>query len=215
MKNIILFKPIILRKSLDDMTANQKKTALDFLHNRKILAIMKSGLTILEISKETQYPAHFFYGSEAVSIYRQSLGLPDVSIRSIDVNGILNGVPDFDACYDILFLLHRVGIRNCRIRHLHDLGAPMIILFNEYRILQEYVEALEDNHWSGHPVMNCFEAVNGDGEPEHHEEARKSLNDIGISLLSMMDTDSLDEDEKSSPYEAEKELLKNVFGEDI
>ena len=63
--------------------------------------------------------------------------------------------------------------------------------------------------------MNCFETVNGDGEPEHHEEARKSLNDIGISLLSMMDTDSLDEDEKSSPYEAEKKLLKNIFGEDI
>lgn len=82
-------------------------------------------------------------------------------------------------------------------------------------MLQEYVETLEDNHCSDHPVMNCFETVNEDGEPEHHEETRKSLNDIGTSLLSMMDTDSLDEDEKSSPYEAEKKLFKNIFGEDI
>lgn len=210
MKNINLFKPIVLRKSLDDMTIDQRQNSLDLLLGRKILTIAKSGITLPECHKDMACPAHFFYGSEAVSLYRQSLGLPDISIRTIDVDGILFETREFDDCFDILCLLHRVSVRNCRARKLHDIGAPRIILFNEYRMLQEYVETLENNHWSGHPVMNCYELEDENGEMKECEEPRKSLNDIGLSLLPK----SHDRDAQAM-YEAEKMLLKNIFGEGI
>ena len=210
MKNINLFKPIILRKSLEDMTANQRQNALDLLLGRKILTVAKSCITLPECHKGTTYPPHFFYGSEAVSIYRQSLGLPDVSIRTIDVGGILLETKEFDDCFDILCLLHRVSIRNCRARKLHDIGAPRIILFNEYRMLQEYVETLENNHWSGHPVMNCYELEDGNGEMKECEKPHRSLNDIGLSLLPK----SHDRDMQAM-YEAEIMLIKNIFKEGI
>ena len=44
MKDITLFKPIVLRSSLDDMTLSQKEIAIDLLTNSKVLVPGKDGL---------------------------------------------------------------------------------------------------------------------------------------------------------------------------
>lgn len=143
MNKISLCKPIVLRGSLDDMTASQKKTAEYLLRCRRLLTITQSGIAFIAAHKDTRLPANYFYGSEAVSIYRQSLGLPDVSVRSIDADHILHSIQDFDTCQDILSLLKRIHLRNRRTQKLIGIGAPLIILADEYRVLQESVEELE------------------------------------------------------------------------
>ena len=187
MKNITLFKPIVLRSSLDDMTLSQKEIALDLLTNRKLLVPGSDGLRFIPLSRKQRPkekpPKFYLYGSEAVCYYRQSLGLPDVSITDIEIDDIVVATEDFDTVYDLLFLLNRVRMRNDRNRKLHEYGAPGIILWNEYRMLQEYVESLQDNHWCGHPVINRYNTADPDDEPEWEEEIRKSLTDIGYSLL--------------------------------
>ena len=186
MNSITLFKPIVLRKSLDDMEFSQRETALELLTNRKVLVPGKDGFKYINIgSKDCKLPNFFLYGSEAVCYYRQSLGLPDVSITEIDVDEILTRTDDFDTLYDILHLLNRVHMRNERNLKAHDFGCPPIILWNEYRMLQEYVETLQDNNWCGHPVINSFDVPYEDDaqDPEHYELVRKSLVDIKYSLL--------------------------------
>ena len=195
MKDIKLFKPIVLRSSLDDMTLSQKEIAIDLLSNCKSLVPGKDGLRYVT-SRDTKHKPlkHYLFGSEAVCYYRQSIGLPDVSIKTICVDEILTAPADFDTLYDILYLLNRVHMRNERITRVAELGCPHIILQNEYRMLQEYVETLQDNHWCGHPVMNCYDApdLDEDAEPgkyKHYEVVRKSLADIGYSLQNYKDLD--------------------------
>ena len=74
-------------------------------------------------------------------------------------------------------------MRNSRFTRLLALDAPAIILWNEYRMLQEHMEDLQDNNWCGHPVINRFNTADEDETPEWHEEVRKSLTDINYSLL--------------------------------
>ena len=185
MNNISLYKPVILRKSLKDMTEKQRQTAEKLLCNHLFVTVCPSGLEFIENGKDVKLPDIFFYGSEAVCIYRQSLGLPDVSVRHIDINNILTKIEDFNTCSDILCFLHSVHMRNDRARYLQDIGAPSVILYNEYRQLQERMEFLEDNHWCGNPVTNSFDVPYEDDtqKPDHYEEVRKSLADTGLSLL--------------------------------
>ena len=185
MKNITLCSPIVLRSSLDDMTASQKEIALDLLSNRKVLVPGKDGLRFekMNMQNHSKLPKFFIYGSEAVCYYRQSLDLPDVSIRDIETDDIVMNIEDFDTLYDILFLLNRVRMRNERLQFLTKIDAPMIILWNEDRMLLEYVETLQDNGWNGRPVINRYNTANPDEEPEWEEEVRKSLKDIHYSLL--------------------------------
>ena len=103
MKNITLCRPIVLRSSLDDMTASQKEIALDLLSNRKVLVPGKDGLRFEKMNTQnhSKLPKFFIYGSEAVCYYRQSLDLPDVSIRDIETDDIVMNIEDFDTLYDI------------------------------------------------------------------------------------------------------------------
>lgn len=185
MKNISLYKPIVLRKSLDDMTDRARRRAEELLRGRLFLSFSASGLEFIENKKGLELPEILYYGSEAVCIYRQALGLPDVSIRRIPVNHILSKTPDFDSCFDILFFLNKVSMQNSRARRLQEIGAPSAILSNEYIQLQQKMEFLENNRWCGHPTVNSFDVPyeGGEQEPGHYEEIRKSLNDIGLSLL--------------------------------
>ena len=56
------------------------------------------------------------------------------------------------ATSDLNDLYRRVINRNNRLKRLHDLGAPEIIVNNEKRMLQEAVDALFDNGRRGRPV---------------------------------------------------------------
>lgn len=185
MKNISLYKPIVLRKSLDDMSDRARERAERLLSGHLFLSFTPSGLEFIENKKGAELPRSIHYGSEAVCVYRQALGLPDVSIRHICVNEILSKTPDFDSCFDILFFLNRVSMQNSRARHLKEIGAPAVILCNEYLQLQQRMESLENNRWCDHPIVHSFDVpyAGGGQEPGHYEEIRKSLNDIGLSLL--------------------------------
>ena len=182
MYSIKFMKPIVLRKSLDDMTEKQKEQALRLLHNTDLLIIDKGGLKIVP-EKEAKDIRLCFYGSEAVCVYREMLGLPDVGIRSIDVNDIVQAVTDYDCLIDIIYLLHRVDMRNDRCNRLSEMSAPTVIMMNEYRMLREYVETLQDNNWCGHPLVCCYDIEDDDGNPEHCEDVRQSLSDVGYDLL--------------------------------
>jgi hypothetical protein len=183
MKEIRLFKPIVLEKSLEDMTKAQHEQAIRLLRNTDYITIGESGIEIQKFSaSEKNMPAVFFYGSEAVCIYRQMLGLPDVGIRIIDVDEITESTFGFDTLFDIMHFLSRVSLRNERVNHLADLGVPLVILVNEYRLLREYVEYLQDNNWCGKPHKNIYDVPLHDGGTEHHEDIRKSLADIRYDL---------------------------------
>lgn len=183
MNPITLFNPVVLRNSLDDMTLSQREIALDLLSNRKFLIPDKDGFRFIRLNKDgkANLPKFYLHGSEAVCYYRQSLGLPDISITLIDVDDIIQDIEDFDTLYDILFFLDNVRMRNERCIKLRDMGCPGIILWNEYRMLQEYVETLQDNHWCGHPVVNHMNPEDPN-DPEWEELERKSLKDIGYEL---------------------------------
>ena len=184
MKNITLIKPVVLRSALNDMTVSQREIAVDLLTNRKFLLPDADGLRLIENTKNSgKLPKFYLYGSEAVCYYRQSLDLPDVSLTDIEVDDIVMNTEDFDTLYDILYLLNCVRMRNARFTRLLAMDAPAIILWNEYRMLQEYMEDLQDNNWCGHPVINRFNTAYEDEAPEWHEEIRKSLADISYSLL--------------------------------
>lgn len=180
-------KPIILRKSLEDMKACDYKLAIRLLEGKAYLTVEEDGVDIADLNKNTKLPPVYFTGSEAVSILRQLLRLPDRSIRSIKVNEIIQEIDDYDTIYDILFFLCSVNNRNERVAKLREMGAPFIIMINEERMLQEYVEFLQDNNWCGHPKKNKFTVESGSGceECETHEIVRKSLADIDYCLYPM------------------------------
>ncbi len=56
------------------------------------------------------------------------------------------------ATSDLNDLYRRVINRNNRLKRLHELGAPEVIIRNEKRMLQEAVDALMDNGRRGRPV---------------------------------------------------------------
>ena len=182
MYSINFMKPIVLRKSLDDMTGEQKEQALRLLHNTDFMIIDKDGVSIIPES-EVESAKICFYGSEAVCIYREILGLPDVSIHSIDVNDIVQAVSDYDCLFDIIFFLRRIDTRNDRFNRLCAMSVPTVIMMNEYRMLREYVESLQDNNWCGHPLVCCYDIDDDDGNTEHCEDIRQSLCDIGYDLV--------------------------------
>ena len=131
--------------------------ALRLLHNTDFMVIDKGGLKIVP-EKEAKDIRLCFYGSEAVCVYREMLGLPDVGIRSIDVNDIVQAVTNYDSLFDIIFFLRRVDVRSERFNKLSAMLAPKVILMNEYRMLRENVEFLQDNNWCDHPIVSCYDA---------------------------------------------------------
>ena len=184
MKNITFMKPIVLIKSLDDMETKQREQAIRFLRGRDVLFMTKDGMKTAAFSEtDGKLPEFCFYGSEAVCLYRQMLGLPDVSIRTIDVNKILTCIPCYYCLYDILYFLQRVECRAARFARISAINPPHVIMINEYRMLHEYVEYLQDNNWCGKPKLDIYNAENEDGCTEHHEDVRRSLVDIGFDLV--------------------------------
>ena len=102
----------------------------------------------------------------------------------------LNGDPSWfmhqvkgDTNREILAFIASSISYGSRKQFLPKIDAPMIILWNEDRMLLEYVETLQDNGWNGRPVINRYNTANPDEEPEWEEEVRKSLKDIHYSLL--------------------------------
>lgn len=189
MNTITLYKPLVLRNSLDDMTESQRRIAHDLLINHLALIPGKDGFRFEKMSDNKHIPSFFLYGSEAVCYYRQALGLPDISIKMIDVDDIITSIEDFNTLYDIIFLLNNVNMRNNRVRKLRETGAPAIIMWNEDRVLQEYLETLQNNKWAGRPVINHLglpydmRCEGNDEETKMEVLNRKSLADIGYDLM--------------------------------
>ena len=183
MNDIALHKPIVLRSRLNDMNEREKAIASALLENRKFLIFEKGHVKIID-SDTNPLPDTFYYGSEAVSMYRQLLGLPSHAITTIHVMDIFDHIDDYNTMKDILFLLYCVHIRNDRFKKLCQLDAPSFILQNEYRVLNDRVEFLQNNNWCNKPFVNCYKSKpeNETEEPKDIEEPLKSLTDIGYFL---------------------------------
>ena len=179
MNSITFMKPIVLVKSLEDMPEKQKEQALRFLGNKDFLTVGETGIEIISADKAKDFPI-YFYGSEAVCMYRQMLGLPDVGIRSIDVNKIVESTCCFECLKDLIYFMHRAELCSDRIRKLSAMNAPTVILMNEYRVLHDRVEFLQDNNWCGRPDTWIYK----DGDDGEEEEIpRKSLRCIDFDLV--------------------------------
>lgn len=65
MNPITLFKPVVLRNSLDDMTLSQREIALDLLSNRKFLIPDKDGFRFIKPDKDgkARLPKFYLHGS--------------------------------------------------------------------------------------------------------------------------------------------------------
>ena len=175
MKNLILAKPVVLRASLEDMREPEKRTALELLENAKFLAVGENGIRITDECCKS-----FLYGSEAVCVYRKSLGLSDALIKNINVNEILRKTEDFDTLSDIVDLLKILDIKNKHLKWLLHCKAPEMFIWNEYRILQERVEFLQNNDWSNCHIVRKYE--NPDDSSAPVKRKLKSLVDIGYKL---------------------------------
>lgn len=182
MNSIKLMKPVVLMKSLEDMGEEQKKQAVRLLNNKDIMVVEQEGVSFIPESEKNHIKT-FFYGSEAVCIYREMLGLPNVGIRFIDVNDIMKSVSDYTDLIDIIQFVRRVDMRNERFNRLCVLIAPNAILMNEHRMLRECVEFLQDNNWNGHPFVCGYDIEDDDGNTKYCEDVRASLYDIGYDLI--------------------------------
>lgn len=64
----------------------------------------------------------------------------------------------YSVYHDISFLCRRILYRNIRLKKLLELNAPEIIIRNESRMLQEYIDALICNGKRGEPVVHDKES---------------------------------------------------------
>lgn len=196
MKDITLFKPIVLRAFLEDMTEKTKATALDLLAIRKLLTFDETGVRIIDL-KDIDRESTYYIGSEAVNIYRQLLGLPNISIQRLHVDEILSAVYHFDDLNDIVYLLTCIEERNNRMYRLFHISAPGIIMQNEYRMLQEDVERLQNNREHPDPKLKTIcDANPGDAKCSYHDEPRSSLADIDYYLAECLFPEGFQEDEE-------------------
>jgi len=139
------------------MDEEQKKTAKKLFAGA--LSVVREGEDIRLVKGEDD---NAIYGCEAVIAYMQSLGMKPHAVNALSVSYILDLAGTFDEAYDLLWLLERVKNRNDRVKKLGDLGAPKIIMRNEYRLLWESVERLFFNPYLSNPASYTCE----DGE-EH------------------------------------------------
>jgi len=130
-------KKLLQEINLDEMNRELRQELKDVTGQRKIRAIRRL---------------------EVVEAFRNSGNLPEWMI--VDVIPVippeLRPMVQLDggrfATSDLNDLYRRVINRNNRLKRLLDLGAPDIIVRNEKRMLQEAVDALNDNGRRGRPV---------------------------------------------------------------
>jgi len=130
-------KKLLQEINLDEMSCELRQELKDVTGQRKIRAIRRL---------------------EVVEAFRKSGNLPEWMI--VDVIPVippeLRPMVQLDggrfATSDLNDLYRRVINRNNRLKRLLDLGAPDIIVRNEKRMLQEAVDALNDNGRRGRPV---------------------------------------------------------------
>lgn len=183
MQNIYLYKPVVLAASLEDMNPKHKEIALELLHHRKFLTFCETGVQFLTAKEAVKTDLIYHDGSEAVCIYRQILGLPDRSIRTIKAHEIFEQTEDYETLEDLVTLLGWVDHRNESLKKLAGLNAPELILWNAYTHLQDAVEKLQNNAETEDPFTRCCPEIDIEKETcDCHPEARKSLVDIQYYL---------------------------------
>ena len=177
MNKIILAKPVVLKKSLEDMAPEQKEIAYNFLANKMLLIRGENGFKFVDVLAPRSESGNVLLEAEAVCFYRNTLGLPDVSIRIIDMDDIIPRIHDHDTLLDILDFARDVDLRNNRLKRLLELEAPEIIIANEYSLLWMTVEGLQDNS----KFISYEDEL--DEEMEEEGELCKALADIGYDLV--------------------------------
>lgn len=102
---------------------------------------------------------------------------------------------------DVCYLFARVESRSSRLGKLLELNAPSIIIMNETRMLEEYLETLEHN--------NLYSWM-GSEEPKHMQDSRgriyRALRDGGYSMIDGFDREFLDEIDNRYEIESDSDL---------
>lgn len=113
-------------------------------------------------------------GSEAVVWLLNDMSISEKVISSIEIPSdvFLEGMRQWN---DICSLCVAVEMKNNRTKNLIEIGAPDIVIRNEYRMLTEAVNMLEDTSWSNDPP------VWPDGT------IKRCLADVGYSLINGWD----------------------------
>ena len=167
MEKIILAKPVICRYSAAiHMSLKQAKTANKLFADA--LVVKKKGDDIELIDPTSEEAKDALYGSEAVLAYMEQIGLEAHPFTEIDVDAILSICTSYDEAFDLLWLMRRVYARNSRLRKLEELGAPRIIMMNEYRMLQDTVDQLFFNRYLLRPSTYTIESEDEDEPDETH-----------------------------------------------
>lgn len=182
MKDIHFLKPIVLKKSLEDMQGKQKEQAFRLLYNKEVMVFDCNGISFVP-NTEANINRFCFYGSEAVCVYREMLGLPDVGIRRIEVNKIIQSVDDYECLSDITDFMFKVNASNERFTFFSTLYFPTLVLIHEYSLLRNRVEHLQNNSQCRHPGAHVYDIDEGEGIISHHEDIKHSLIDIGYDLI--------------------------------
>ncbi len=102
---------------------------------------------------------------------------------------------------DVCYLFARVENRSSRLGKLLELNAPSIIIMNETRMLEEYLETLEHN--------NLYSWM-GSEEPKHMQDSSgriyRALRDGGYSMVDGFDREFLDEIDRRYEIESDSDF---------
>ena len=168
-------RKIVLRKQLKEIAEPLRMTTLELVHLLNDMNVLRKNengeLEIIPPEKQKEKESYIF-GSEAVVALCEDRGVEITPLTKIDIPVSVVFECNPEAWYDISILAARVENRIHRVKRLTELQAPMIILKNEDRMLQEAVEILETNGGPFKPVTR--------GETGR---TMRSLSDVGYSLL--------------------------------
>ena len=154
MKNIKLVKPVVLEDVvMPELSVVEQKILTDMLSNR---VYVDNELRLY--LPDDELPENILYGSEAAIAFLESIEKEVWSITEIRVDAYVALANDYDEVDDILFFCRAIDRQNSRLEKLIELGAPLAVLQNEYRLLHEKVERLYMNSFLPNPCT-CEDSI--------------------------------------------------------
>ena len=181
MINIHLAKPVLLDRQVEEVAP---KLGLELEVAYKIAGCASSVLTedenglekgsILVKPKDAEGFTCILTGCDALIWLCEQKGIEIKPIADVIIPTDVFYKCNMGQWNDISWFTAAVSCRSNRFLRLMELGAPDIIMRNEYRILREDVQQLE---------ANCIRGIGRTRQRRKNGTMRRSLNDIGYSLL--------------------------------
>lgn len=198
MLKFTLCKPMLIDtqiKEIEDKLPYSFKDLMDVNRCLKFLTKSSSGeFEIIPINQpisDKTDDATYYCGPEAIIELCKKYDVKIAPITEVDIPTEFY----FESCPkiwdDVCYLVARAENRSSRLGKLLELDAPSIIIMNETRMLEEYLETLEHN--------NLYVLEYPD-DPKHLEDKSgrifRSLKDGGYSMVHGWDQEMLDKFER-------------------